>query len=120
MSDADLYNDFKNSLAQLLHVVDDINGMDFDVYKNPRTKLLVSSLETVERNEVVHVVSVANEIMKSIYRWYDGGFKCHSEDEHERQYNAVSNTFEAAVRYLAKHGDEDQRQSADFHLKRLR
>ena len=59
---------------------------------------------------------MAEELMNSIYRWYDRGFKSHSEDERKRQENAVLNVFDSAVQYLVKHGNERQRQRANEFL----
>ncbi|MCU7808740.1 MAG: hypothetical protein KZQ73_12850 [Candidatus Thiodiazotropha sp. (ex Semelilucina semeliformis)] len=119
MNDNGLYDDFRNSLLLLLQVIDKINGMDFDVYNNRRTRLLVRSLKTLENNNPDDIVPVSDEIMKTIYRWYDGGFKNHSKDEVEKQDVAIANVYKAATQYLAKYGDEHQRQKANDYLKQL-
>ena len=116
MNDTDLYQDFRTSIVEFLRVIDEINGMDFDVYTSKRTQLLVSSLNVLESNNRAEIISVAEELMKSIYRWYDGGFKRHTEYEDERQKAEVLSVFQSAVKYLAKHGDEQQMQRAKFYL----
>ncbi|MCG8489100.1 MAG: hypothetical protein MI756_16635 [Chromatiales bacterium] len=116
MNDTDLYKQFYNSLVELIQIVEQINGMDFDVYTDMRTHLLVHSLDVLKKKDEQEIVAVAYEIMTTIYRWYDGGFKRHTGEEQEKQKTAIAKVFKSAVQYLSKYGNEQQKQRAQIHI----
>ncbi|MCG7983461.1 MAG: hypothetical protein JAY90_12035 [Candidatus Thiodiazotropha lotti] len=116
MNDLDLFEKFHNSLVELIQVVEQINGMDFDVYTHKRTHLLIHSLELLNNHKQEEITAVAYEIMTSIYRWYDGGFKRHTEEEQNKQKTAVSNLFNSSVQYLLINGNDQQKMIAQEYF----
>ena len=111
-----LHVDLKDSIESLITIINEINGQDFDVYTNPRTKILIRNKSLLSSSKPADWHEASSELFSSIIKWYDGGFKRHSIDEQKTQRTAVDRVFYAAARYLLEFGNELEKENAKRFL----